>query len=73
VDGLVEERRRVVGAEARAAQTWTPELDALLDPCREAADSLGFYMTPILVVNGIVKHHGSVSTVEQIGEWLVSA
>lgn len=73
VDGLVEERRRVVGAEARAAQTWTPELDALLDPCREAADVLGFIMTPILVVNGTVKHHGSVSTVEQIREWLVSA
>jgi hypothetical protein len=73
VDGLVEERRRVVGEEARAAQTWTPELDALLDPCREAADTLGFFMTPILVVNGTVKHHGSVSTTEQIREWLVSA
>jgi hypothetical protein len=73
VDGLVEERRRVVGEEARAAQTWTPELDALLDPCREAAETLGFFMTPILVVNGTVKHHGSVSTTEQIREWLVSA
>ena len=73
VDRLVEERRRVVGAEARAAQTWTPALDALLGPCREAAEAVGFFMTPILVVNGTVKHHGSVPTVEQIKEWLVSA
>ena len=71
-DELVEERRRVVGAEARAAQTWTPALDALLDPCREAAESVGFFMTPILVVNGTVKHHGNVPTTEQIREWLVS-
>ena len=34
--------------------------------------SVGFLMTPILVVNGAVKHHGSVATVEQIREWLVS-
>ena len=73
VAGLVEERRRVVGAEARAAQTWTPALDALFDPCREAAEAVGFFMTPILVVNGTVKHHGSVPTVEQIREWLISA
>ena len=71
-DGLVAERRRVVGTEARAAETWTPALDALLDPCRQAADAVGFFMTPILVVNGTVKHHGSVPTVEEIRGWLSS-
>ena len=73
LDKLIEERRRVVGAEARAAQTWTSAIDVLLDPCREAAEAVGFFMTPILVVNDTVKHHGSVPTVEQITEWLVSA
>lgn len=73
VERAVEERRRVVGAEARAAQTWTPALDALIDPCREGAEAVGFFMTPILVVNGIVKHHSNVPTVEQIREWLGSA
>ena len=73
VDGLIEERRQAVGANVRAAQTWTPAVDALLDPCREAAEAVGFFMTPILVVNGTVRHHGSVPTVEQIREWLVSA
>jgi hypothetical protein len=71
VDGLVEERRRAVGPEARAAQTWTPAMDALIDPCREAAEAVGFFMMPILVVNGTVKHHGNAPTVEQIREWVV--
>jgi hypothetical protein len=73
VDRLVEEQRRVVGQGARAGQTWTPAVDALIDPCREAAEVLGFLMTPILVVNSTVKHHGSVPTLEQIKEWLISA
>lgn len=73
VNQLVGERRRVVGPEARAAQTWTPALDAQFEPCRRASEAAGFLMTPILVVNGTVKHHGSVPTVEQISEWLVSA
>jgi hypothetical protein len=73
VDRLVEERRREVGQEARPAQTWSLAMDALIGPCRDAADAVGFFMTPILVVNGTVKHHGSVPTVDQIREWLVSA
>jgi hypothetical protein len=73
VDALVGERRREVGPEARAAQTWTPAMDALIDPCRKAAEAVGLFMTPVLVVNGTVKHHGSVPTAEQIMEWLVSA
>jgi hypothetical protein len=72
-DELVRERRKLVGEGARPADTWSPELDAFLDPCREAADSVGFLMTPILVVDGVVKHHGNVPSVEQIREWLVSA
>jgi hypothetical protein len=70
VDRLVAERRRAVGVEARAAQAWTPAVDALIDPCREAAEAVGYFMTPILVVNGEVKHHGSVPSVQQIREWL---
>ena len=72
-DELVRLRRELVGPEARAAETWTPALDALMDPCREAAEGAGFLMTPVLVVNGVVVHHGSVPTEEQIREWLVSA
>jgi hypothetical protein len=72
-DELVREQRRLVGPEARAAETWTPALDTLMDPCREAAEGVGFLMTPVLVVNGVVKHYGSVPTVEQVREWLVSA
>jgi hypothetical protein len=37
------------------------------------AEAVGFFMTPILVVNGTAKHHGNVPTVEQIREWVVLA
>ena len=72
-DQLVEERRKIVGELSRPAEMWTPALDAFLEPCRAAADRAGFLMTPILVLNGEVKHHGSVPTVEQIRDWLASS
>jgi hypothetical protein len=57
--------------DCRPADTWTPELDALLEPCRAAAASVGYLMTPVLVVNGKVKHHGSVPPLRQIAEWVL--
>ncbi|MFH2046947.1 MAG: thioredoxin family protein [Pseudomonadota bacterium] len=33
-------------------------------PCQEKADSVGIQMTPILVVDGQVEHHGSVPSLE---------
>jgi hypothetical protein len=71
-DELVEERRKIMAEGSRPAELWTPALDAFLEPCRAAAEPAGFMMTPILVVNGKVKHHGSVPTVEEIRDWLLS-
>ena len=47
------------------ALKWSPELDEELRPCQEKAESLGMLITPILVVNGEVKHHGSVPSLKQ--------
>jgi hypothetical protein len=69
-DLLVRERRMAVGETARPADVWTPALDAFLDPCREAADSVGYLMTPIVVVNGRVRHHGNVPDVALMRGWL---
>jgi hypothetical protein len=52
------------------ARQWSPEMDEELRPCQERADSVGILMTPILVVNGEVKHHGSVPSLEQLRSWL---
>lgn len=52
------------------ARTWSPEMDEVLRPCQEKADSVGILMTPILVVGGEVKNHGSVPSLEQLREWL---
>jgi hypothetical protein len=70
VHRLIDERQVSGEAARRPADTWTPELDRLLEPCQAAAESVGYLMTPVLVINGSVRHHGSVPAREQIGAWL---
>jgi thiol-disulfide isomerase/thioredoxin len=52
------------------ARQWSPHLDAILQPCQEKAESVGLIMTPIIVVDGQVKHHGSVPSMEALKTWL---
>ncbi len=52
------------------ARLWSPELDDALRPCQEKADSVDILMTPILVVDGKVKHHGGVPSLKQLRLWL---
>jgi len=52
------------------ARQWSPEMDEAIRPCQEKAESVGIFMTPILVVDGEVKHHGSVPSLEQLWIWL---
>ena len=52
------------------AREWTPEMDEKLRPFQVKAASTGMLMTPILIINGEVRHHGSVPSVEQIRSWL---
>ena len=53
------------------ARQWSPELDEILRPFREKSESVGMLMTPIVVVDGEVKHHGSVPSIERIRSWLL--
>jgi hypothetical protein len=53
------------------AAKWSPELDRSLVSCEEGAKSVGILMTPVLVVNGEVKHTGNVPTTYQIRNWLI--
>jgi len=52
------------------ARHWSPEFDEGLRPCQERAESVGLLMTPIVVVQGDVKHHGSVPSIKQLRSWL---
>lgn len=72
VYGLIDERRKAGEPSGRPADAWSTELDAMLDPCRVAAERVGFLMTPVLVVNGSIKHQGSVPSEEQIMAWLLA-
>ena len=52
------------------ARLWSPEMDDALRPCQEKADSVDILMTPILVVDGEVKHHGGVPSLKKLQLWL---
>lgn len=68
----IDDKKSRTPDATRAADLWTPELDKLLEPCQKAAEFAGYYMTPVLVINGRVIHHGSVPSIEQIGQWLAA-
>jgi protein-disulfide isomerase len=51
-------------------QPWSPALDDELRPCQELADKVRILMTPVLIVNGRLRHHGSVPDREPILAWL---
>jgi uncharacterized metal-binding protein len=53
-----------------ASGPWSPELDESLTACKEKAEQVGMLMTPLLIVGGKLKHHGSVPSREQIRGWL---
>jgi hypothetical protein len=52
------------------AKAWSPEMDESLRPCQEKAEAVDMLMTPILVVQGEVRHQGSVPSIEMITSWL---
>jgi predicted DsbA family dithiol-disulfide isomerase len=45
-------------------------LDNLLRPYENMAKETGFLMTPVLIINGEIKHQGSVPSVAMIENWL---
>jgi hypothetical protein len=50
---------------------WSIELDNLLRPFENVAKDVGIMMTPILIINGDIKHQVSVPKLSKIQEWLM--
>lgn len=71
VHAVINKKKEEIGFSVNSADLWTPELDKLLEPCQKAADAAGYFMTPILVVDGVVKHHGSVPNMELVRTWIL--
>jgi protein-disulfide isomerase len=59
-----------VRVQELAGKPWSPELDECLMGCKEKAEEAQMLMTPVLIVGGKLKHHGSVPSREQIRMWL---
>ncbi|OGV62744.1 MAG: hypothetical protein A2283_12040 [Lentisphaerae bacterium RIFOXYA12_FULL_48_11] len=70
VHDLIDRKKSSLPLDCRPADTWSPDLDSILEPCQRVAESVGYLMTPILVVNGKVVHYGSVPSQQQIVSWL---
>jgi len=49
---------------------WSIELDDFLRPYENSAKEAGILMTPVLIINGELKHSGSVPDIEKLNEWI---
>lgn len=49
---------------------WTFELDETLRLFENRAKEVGIMMTPVLIINGELKHQGSVPSMKMIDNWL---
>jgi len=52
---------------------WSPELDEILRPCEKAAFEAGILMTPVLIIDSVIVHSGSVPARAQVKDWLLQA
>jgi hypothetical protein len=71
VAALISEKEKPFDGAHRPADNWSQELDDMLRPCQRSAESVNYLMTPILLVDGHVMHHGSVPTRQSIRDWLL--
>ncbi len=51
---------------------WTYELDEVLRQFENQARAAGIMMTPVLIINGELKHQGSLPSSSKINEWLLN-
>jgi len=49
---------------------WSFELDEFLRPFEKKAKEAGILMTPVLIINGKLKHQGSVPEMTRLEGWL---
>lgn len=46
------------------------QLDNMLRPLSDAAKGVGIMMTPVLIINGELKHQGELPELKEIEQWL---
>ena len=49
---------------------WSYELDEIIRPFENKAKECQLLMTPAIIINGELKHQGSVPRIEKINHWL---
>ena len=70
INQWTEQRMNEIECYTRPADLWNKEFDRILEKFQEAAEGVLYLMTPILVIDGEVKHSGSVPEKNQIEKWI---
>ena len=73
IDTWFEKRKAELEHYTRPADLWDEELDHLLAECQQVAESVSYLMTPVLVINGVVMHHGSVPARTDVVKWILES
>lgn len=69
----IEELRKDEQKNWALIQQKMQELEEKLKPVKEKAAEAQYLMTPVVAINGVVKHAGSVSSKEAILAWVQEA
>jgi hypothetical protein len=73
VDAWKEKRREEIADYQRPADLWNEDFDRLFSAYQDAAESVSYLMTPVFVIDGVIKHHGSVPDKTELREWIEAA
>jgi hypothetical protein len=73
VDAWKEKRQTEIGDYRRPADLWNEDFDRLFSQYQDAAESVSFLMTPVFVIDGVLKHHSSVPSKRELREWIEAA
>jgi hypothetical protein len=65
-----DDSQEICICNAFSSCNWSYELDEFLRPYENRAKEAGILMTPVLIINGELKHSGSVPDIEKINEWM---
>ena len=72
IDSIIQNSKLSKNTEFKELNdcNWSYELDEYLRPFQQLANEVGILMTPALIINGDLKHWGSVPKLDQIEYWL---
>ena len=70
IETILRRRREDIGEFFHEAELWCPELETAMEPLRDAAENLSILMSPVLIIQGEIKSHGSCPSPCVLDKWI---